>query len=81
LKELPIEGELQDALVTMEPDHYFKPLPSKSGTFGNWLGVYLDISTVDWIEIESLLEGAFRLVAPKMLIVELDNDSAQASKK
>jgi len=44
--------------------------------FGNWLGVYLDTDgddSVDWDEIASVVEDAFRTVAPKTLVQELDD--------
>jgi hypothetical protein len=49
---------------------------SAKGTFSGWLGVFLDTSgenKVDWDEIAAILEDAFRHVAPKKLIAELDN--------
>jgi hypothetical protein len=48
---------------------------SASGVFANWLGVFLDApveSEVDWSHIAAILEDAFRKVAPKKLIGELD---------
>ena len=44
--------------------------------FANWLGVYLDTDgdeRVDWDEIAGIVEDAFRTVAPKTLIHELDD--------
>lgn len=49
---------------------------SAAGTFSGWLGVYLDTTgeiSVDWTEIAAILEDAFRTVAPKKLIAELDH--------
>jgi hypothetical protein len=43
-----------------------------AGTFGNWLGVFLDTPEPDWREIAALLEEAFRGVAPKRLVGKLD---------
>ncbi|MCW2885336.1 MAG: MmcQ/YjbR family DNA-binding protein [Streptosporangiaceae bacterium] len=48
---------------------------SAGGTFSGWLGVFLDMPgehSVDWDEIAALLEEAYRTVAPKQLIAELD---------
>jgi hypothetical protein len=44
-------------LVTAEPQRFFRPTPSASGTFATWLGVYLDNtggSRVDWKEIAAI---------------------------
>lgn len=44
--------------------------------FATWLGVYLDTDgddRVDWDEITRIVEDAFRTVAPKTLIDELDH--------
>lgn len=49
---------------------------SAKGTFSGWLGVFLDTSgenAVNWDEVAAILEDAFRMVAPKRLIAELDN--------
>lgn len=62
-------------LTASEPDRFFHPTPSASGVFATWLGVYLDTDgddRVDWTEIASIVEDAFRTVAPKALIAELD---------
>ena len=45
---------VQEELVTAEPERFFRPPPSASGTFSTWLGVYLDTTgtnRVDWKEI------------------------------
>ena len=62
--------------MSAEPERFFKPPMSAAGTFSGWLGVFLDTAgehEVDWDEIAAILEDAFRTVAPKKLIVELDN--------
>ncbi len=61
-------------LVASEPAPFFKPPTSASGTFSDWLGVFLDPSddaAVDW-EVAETLEDAFRLVAPATAVAELD---------
>ena len=65
----------QDELVAIDPLVFFPPTPSSSGVFREWIGVFLDKlhdSTVDWHDVEDVIEDAFRLVAPKKLIVELE---------
>jgi hypothetical protein len=64
-----------EELVAAEPSRFFQPTPSASGTFSGWLGVYLDDNDgdpVDWDEVAAIVEDAYRLIAPKKLIAELD---------
>lgn len=56
-------------LAAQEPDRFF--IPSYSGKRG-WLGVRLDLPTLDWEEIAELVEDAYRMTAPRSLLVELD---------
>ena len=58
----------QDLLVGADPVRFF--VPPYVGHRG-WLGVYLDVP-VDWTEIAELVEDAYRVVAPKRLVAELD---------
>ena len=63
-------------LVGAEPERFFEPPTSAKGTFSNWLGMYLDgtgRNRPDWAEVVAILEDAYRLVAPKKLIAELDS--------
>src|SRR5947209_5110291 len=72
----PVPHGVQEEFVSSEPERFFAPTPSASGVFSDWLGVYLDTSgahRVDWNEIAAILEDAFRTVAPKNLIAELDH--------
>ena len=58
-----------------DPRRYFQPTPSASGVFSGWLGVYLDTvedDRVDWKEVAAIIEDAFRTVAPKTLVAQLD---------
>jgi hypothetical protein len=59
---------VQEELVGAEPTKYFRP--PYVGHRG-WLGVYLDVP-VDWAEIGEIVEDAYRVVAPKRLVAELD---------
>ena len=59
---------LQAQLVAEEPARFF--LPPYVGHRG-WLGVWLDIEP-DWDEIAEICDDAYRQVAPKSLIAELD---------
>lgn len=71
----PVPAGVQEHLVSAEPERFFAPRASASGTFSRWLGVYLDTAgenRVDWDEIAAFVEDAFRTVAPRRLIAELD---------
>jgi hypothetical protein len=59
---------VQGTLVDEEPDRFFVP-PYVGGR--GWLGVRLD-RAVDWAEIAGIAEDAYRVVAPKTLIAQLD---------
>ncbi|HEU5160315.1 MAG TPA: MmcQ/YjbR family DNA-binding protein [Streptosporangiaceae bacterium] len=58
----------QEALVAAAPERFF--VPPYVGHRG-WLGVRLDVE-VDWAEVAELVEDAYRAVAPRRLIAQLD---------
>jgi hypothetical protein len=58
----------QEALVASEPERFFRP-PYVGGR--GWVGVRLD-GPVDWDEIATLCEDAYRAVAPPRLVARLD---------
>lgn len=63
-------GQVAESLAAA-PGRFFRPTPSASGVFADWLGMFLDRSggvEVDWNEVEQILDGAFHLVAPKQLL-------------
>jgi hypothetical protein len=71
----PAPRGVQEELVSAEPFRFFAPPTSASGVFSGWLGVYLDTAgkhKVDWKEIAAIIEGAYRHVAPKVLVTALD---------
>jgi hypothetical protein len=73
----PVPSDVREDLVTTEPSRFFKPPTSAGGVFSGWLGAYLDLTgkdRVDWNEIGALLRDAYRHVAPKSLVDELDGD-------
>lgn len=61
---------VQDALVGSDPERFF--VPPYVGHHG-WLGVRLDVPT-DWDEVAELVEESYRLIAPKRLAAQLDQD-------
>ncbi len=63
----------QDALISSYPMRFFKP--PYYGVRG-WLGIYLDVP-VDWDEIAVLVEDAYRCVAPKRLLAQLEASGQQ----
>ncbi|MGH3489547.1 MAG: MmcQ/YjbR family DNA-binding protein [Actinopolymorphaceae bacterium] len=61
---------VQALLVEGEPELFFRP--PYVGHRG-WLGVYLDVD-VDWDRIAEIVEDAYRMIAPKRLAAQLDDD-------
>lgn len=60
--------EVQRARIEAEPAvYYYPPYVGHRG----WLGVRVDVP-VDWGEIADLVDEAYRLVAPKRILAELD---------
>ncbi|MEO6471885.1 MAG: MmcQ/YjbR family DNA-binding protein [Aeromicrobium sp.] len=71
----PLPPGVAQELADAEPDRFFRPTPSAGGVFANWVGLFIDGhggDETDWGEIAALLEDAYRHVAPKYLIDELD---------
>ena len=60
--------DAQRVLVGSAPARYFRP--PYVGHRG-WVGVWLDVE-VDWDELADLVMDAYRTVAPKRLLAELD---------
>jgi hypothetical protein len=78
----PAPPGVQEELVTAEPERFFTPPTSARGTFSAWLGVFLEpagTNPVDWDEVAAILDDAFRTVAPKKLVAQLDNRSSGPS--
>jgi hypothetical protein len=59
----------QAELVASEPERFFRP--PYVGHRG-WLGVRIDLHP-DWDEVAAIVRDAFRQVAPKRLVAELDS--------
>jgi hypothetical protein len=65
-----------EELAAADPGRFFRPQPSRSGVFADWLGVILDpppSGGVDWDEVAAIMAEAFRMVAPRRLVAELDD--------
>jgi hypothetical protein len=61
----------QQMLIEEDPARFFRP--AYVGHRG-WLGVRLDVAP-DWDEVSAILEDAYRCVAPKKLVAELDAET------
>ncbi|MDP9465076.1 MAG: MmcQ/YjbR family DNA-binding protein [Actinomycetota bacterium] len=59
----PAPKGVQEQLVEAEPERFFRP-PYVGGR--GWIGLRLDIEP-DWDEVASILDDAYRLIAPKKL--------------
>jgi hypothetical protein len=59
---------VQQELIATGPERFFRP--PYVGHRG-WVGVRLD-GAVDWAEVAEVCEDAYRLIAPKRLLAELD---------
>jgi hypothetical protein len=66
----PAPPGTQEALVSSDADRFFVP-PYVGGK--GWVGVRLDITNIDWDEIAEIVQDAYRLVATKRLVAQLDS--------
>lgn len=65
----PAPPGVQEAMVGSDPERFFRP--PYVGVRG-WLGVYLDVPGVDWDEVGEIVVEAYREVAPRRLVAQLD---------
>lgn len=56
-------------LTAADPNQFFGP------PFGgyNWVGMRLDRGSTDWQEVREILTDAYRQIAPKILIAQLEH--------
>ncbi len=59
-------------LVALDRDRFY--LPAYIGSRG-WVGLRLDVGTVDWDEVADFVADSYRLVAPKRLAALLSASS------
>lgn len=52
------------ALAAAQPDRFY--IPAYVGPKG-WVGLRLDVGEIDWEEVTELVNGSYRMVAPKRL--------------
>lgn len=69
---VPAQPGVQQELIDTEPDRFFRP--PYVGPAG-WVGVRLD-RDVDWDEVDAILHDAYRKVAPKTLVKQLDEPAS-----
>lgn len=68
----PAPPGVQEEMIATEPERYYRP--PYVGHRG-WIGYRLDLGDgVDWDEVAAIVEEAYRLVAPKTLVKQLDED-------
>jgi hypothetical protein len=60
---------VQDEMVRTEPERFFRP--PYVGHRG-WIGYRFDRGKVDWTEVAAICEDAYRQIAPKSLVAQLD---------
>ncbi len=65
----PAPPGVQEQLIELDAERFYRP--AYVGSRG-WLGVSLDSDDVDWDEVAGIIEDAYRKVAPKKLVAELD---------
>jgi hypothetical protein len=57
------------ALVAEDPERFFLP---PYMTQHGWIGLYLDLGSIDWDEVRELLTDAYLLTAPKTLARQVE---------
>lgn len=61
-----------EQLVEVDDERFFLP---RYVAHHGYIGIHLDVGTVDWEEIREFMLDAYRLVAPKTLVRVLDADT------
>jgi hypothetical protein len=64
------EPGANQALAGFAPDLFH--IPAYVGSRG-WVGLWIDLPSIDWDQVRSLLVDAYRLTAPKRLVAQLDS--------
>ncbi len=57
-------------VAALDPKRYY--LPAYMSHRG-WIALRLDVGKIDWNEVEELLAGSYRLIAPKRLAAQLSS--------
>lgn len=69
------EPGANEALVALGPERFH--IPAYLGPRG-WVGLWIDLSPIEWDEVRSIIVDAYRLTAPKRLVAQLDARSGDA---
>ena len=64
------EPGANQTLADFGPERFH--IPAYLGPRG-WVGLWIDLSSINWDEVESILVDAYRLTAPKQLVAQLDS--------
>ena len=57
-------------LVDFGPERFH--IPAYVGPRG-WIGLWIDLPSIDWDEVETIVVDTYRLTAPKRLVAQLDS--------
>ena len=63
------------ALIKSDPARFY--MPAYIGPRG-WVALRLDLTEVDWEEVEELVRGSYRLCAPRTLVAKLPPDDGES---
>ncbi|HEU4391132.1 MAG TPA: MmcQ/YjbR family DNA-binding protein, partial [Blastocatellia bacterium] len=63
-----VEPGANQTLVDFAPERFH--IPRYLGARG-WVGLWIDLPSIDWDEVESILVDAYRLTAPKLLLKQV----------
>ena len=59
-----VAAGLNEARIESDPARFY--MPAYIGPRG-WVGLRLDLGTIDWDEVEDLVTGSYRMIAPRRL--------------
>ena len=75
---LKAELGLSQRLVISDPRRFH--IPAYLGHRG-WVGVWLDVPSVDWVGVHRLLADAYVLTAPRRLLATLDSPTSRSRRR
>jgi hypothetical protein len=67
------DADEQHALIASDPQRFFRPSGARKR---NWVGMFVD-DDVTPVEVEEMLDHAYRRVAPKKLVGQLDESRSR----
>jgi hypothetical protein len=72
-----VEPGANQTLADFAPERFH--IPAYLGSRG-WVGLWIDLSRIDWDEVQSILFDAYRLTAPKRLVAQLDSSTNEKAR-